>query len=192
MLFGAIGFGGVGLVAFGIWAMGGNMPELQLYTLITMAFLVLAGVFMMPVLLGPKPLWRFYFAFVPGFLAYAVLWCVGWFGMAGAIPFARGHFTAGELFGSAAGLAAMAGIFCHRYKMISSFLPVFAVLYLFHTLGYTLGGVCYYSTHGDGVLASVLEGQAVLGRFLWGGIYGAGIGAGLGYALHRAKVTSLS
>jgi len=187
MLLGALGFTGVGLVAFGIWALGGQIPEVQLYLGITVAFLVLAGVFLIPILPGPKKLGRFYLAFVPGFLLYAALWCAGWFGMAGAVPFALGHFTAGELLGSAAGLAAMAGVFCAVYKMHGAFLPVFAVMYLFHTLGYTLGGTCYYSTYGAGVLASLLEGQATLGRFLWGGFYGAGIGAGLGYALHRAK-----
>lgn len=172
---GAIRFGLVSILAYAIWAFGGRMSETVLYSAITLAFLGLSGVFLYPLLKGDSRLGRTYLVFIPGFLLYAILWCVGWFGIGG---------NAGEIFGSAAGLAALT-FWMQKMLRGAGFLTVFAVLFLFHTLGYTLGGLCYYSSGGRGILAPILEGQKSLGRLLWGLFHGLGFGAGLGFAFHR-------
>ena len=60
-----------------------------------------------------------------------------------------------------------------------------AVFFLFHTIGYTLGGMFYYGTNGNGLFASFMEGHKVVGGLLWGLFYGLGFGAGLGAALTK-------
>ncbi len=172
---GAIRFALVSLISYAIWAFGATMGTVTLYSSITVVFLGLSGLLLFPLLEGERRVVRTYLVFVPGFLIYAILWCVGWFGLKG---------NAGEIFGSAAGLAGFAFWISLMLKNREGFLVVWAVLFLFHTLGYTLGGVCYYSTYGRAFLAPVLEGHTALGRLLWGLFHGLGFGAGYGFALH--------
>ncbi|MEM7394918.1 MAG: hypothetical protein AAF492_21510 [Verrucomicrobiota bacterium] len=158
MVSGAWRFAVVSLAAFSIWAFGGNLSEGLLYGLIALAFVALSGLLMFPLLEGERRLFRFYRIFIPGFLAYAALWCLGWFGVGG---------HEGEIVGSASGLASMSLVVVWIEKKRSLFLTIFSVLFLCHTLGYTLGAICYYSSHGQGVLAFFLESKITLGRLLW-------------------------
>ena len=178
ILQGAFRFALVSLVAYAIWAFGGKMSTLILYSSITLAFVLLSGLLLHPLIDGAGRLARFYAIFVPGFLLYAALWCLGWFGIRG---------PAGEVFGSAAGLAGLTFVMTRSFKAKGVFLPAFAVLFLFHSLGYTLGGLCYYATYGKNLLAPLLEGHTTAGRLLWGLFYGLGFGAGLGYAFSRCQ-----
>jgi len=179
MAVGATRFAVVSVAAFSVWAFGGGMPPLLLYTAITLVFLGLAGFLLFPLLDGERRVARFSVMFIPGFLLYAILWCIGWFGIGG---------HAGEILGSAAGLAALSFVVVRRLGAhVAAFLPALGVLFLFHTLGYTLGGICYGSTGGNGLLAPILEGQRTLGRLLWGVFYGLGFGAGLGFLVHEAQ-----
>lgn len=175
ILQGALRFATVSILAYAIWALGGRMNTALLYGSIAAAFLVLSGLLMYPLLQGQNRITRFYRLFVPGFLLYALLWCLGWFGIRG---------PAGEILGSAAGLAAFSAVIVAAFKKRDAFLPVLATLFLFHTLGYTIGGMCYYASHGKGVLSPLLESHVTLGRLLWGAFHGLGFGAGLGYAFH--------
>ncbi|MEM7146256.1 MAG: hypothetical protein AAF591_14050 [Verrucomicrobiota bacterium] len=178
ILQGALRFGAVSLLAYSIWAFGGRMGTIPLYSSIAVAFLALSGLFLYPLIPPPHRLRRAYAIILPGFATYALLWCAGWFLIRG---------SAGEILGSAAGLAAFAAIITAVLKPKSGFLPAFAVLFLFHTLGYTIGGMCYYAAHGKGVLTPLLESHITLGRLLWGLFHGLGFGAGLGFAFHQAQ-----
>ncbi len=178
-LSGAWRFAVVSVLAYGIWAFGGRMSTVVLYSSIALAFVVLSGLLMYPLVRGPHPIRRFYAIFVPGFLLYAVLWCAGWFGLGGEI---------GENWGSGAGLAAFAFVIARAFKAKGLVVFIcFIVLFLFHTVGYQLGSDCYYGARGKGVFAPILEGHVALGKLLWGLFYGLGFGAGIGYAFHRCQ-----
>ena len=172
MIQGAIRFAIVSVAAYGIWAFGGRMSTTVLYSSITAAYLGLSGLLLHP-LLGsePKQIGKFYAVFVPAFLAYAVLWCLGWFGV-------KGH--EGEILGSAAGLAVFVAIFGKVFQAKGVFLKTWAVLFLCHTVGYTLGGMLYE-------LLGKQELPAAVARLSWGLGHGLGFGAGLGYLLWHCQ-----
>jgi hypothetical protein len=178
ILQGSLRFATVSVLAYAIWALGGSMGTTTLYAGIAGVFVILSGLLMFPLLKGTNRIARFYAAFIPGFLLYAILWCAGWFGIRG---------NPGELLGSAAGLAGLTCILMFSFRTRDVFLPVFGVLFTFHTLGYTFGGMCYYASHGKGILAPVLESKVALGRLLWGLFHGLGFGAGLGYAFYKCQ-----
>ena len=149
-----------------------------LYSSIAAAFILGSGPLLYTLFSGSNRILTCYKIFVPGFLLYSALWCLGWFGLRG---------VEGELFGSAAGLAAFTFVIHQFYfkNLTKSFLNNWALLFLFHTLGYTLGSMFYYGTNGNGFFASFMEGHKLIGGLLWGLCYGLGFGAGLGAVLRR-------
>lgn len=177
MIQGAARFALISVVAFAIWAFGGALATVPLYTSITAVFLALSGILLRPLAGGGCRPGRFHGMFAGAFLAYAALWCLGWFGI-------KGH--AGEIFGSAAGLAACTAILLRLRGTRSGtggegFLSCWAVLFLFHTLGYVAGGWIYYA-------AGSREGiPPAVARLAWGLGYGLGFGAGLGYVLRQCR-----
>lgn len=181
ILNGACRFGLLGVLAFSVWMAPLKLSTFSLYTAIIAVFMVGAGVLFYPLFKGEKRLFVCYKTFLPAFLLYSVLWCLGWFGIGG---------VEGELLGSASGLAAFAFIVQKLYLKSDSksFLNNWAVLFLFHTLGYTLGGMFYYGTNGSGLFSSFMEGHRVLGGLLWGLCYGLGFGAGFGALLNHKTI----
>lgn len=177
MLQGALRFTVVSLIGYAMWAFT-RMGEAPLYASITVVFIALSGWLLRP-LVGPdRRLGSFYGVFATAFLAYAALWCVGWFVI-------KGH--AGEIFGSAAGLAACAWILLRaagKSSQTKSFLPCWAVLFLCHTLGYVAGGWVYYNA------SSIDSIPPALARLSWGLGHGIGFGAGLGYVLYHCRNSS--
>lgn len=174
-------FGLVGLLAFAVWAMPLRMSTAMLYISIAVVFLGCTGLFLYPLIRGPKRLIRFYAFFVPSFISYSLLWCLGWFGI-------RGH--AGEIIGSAAGLASIVFIAQKLFRSKASFISCLGVLFFLHTLGYTLGSMFSYAAYGRGVLSPLMEGHGMLGKFLWGWFYGLGFGGGLGYLMYQTQIDS--
>lgn len=173
---GAWRFGLLGVLAFSIWIAPVKLGTTSLYTSIAAVFILGSGLLLYPLFKGSNRVLTCYKFFLPGFIIYSLLWCLGWFGIRGA---------EGEIFGSAAGLAAFVFIIHYFYfeKAPRSFLISWALLFLFHTLGYTLGGMFYYATNGKGFLAFLMEGHKAIGGILWGLFYGLGFGAGLGAVL---------
>jgi hypothetical protein len=181
--FGTLRFTVVSLVAYGIWAFGPKMGAPVLYPLIALAYVGLSGVLMSGLLEGPRPILRWYLIFVPGFLLYAVGWCAGWFGLGGHV---------GEVFGSAVGLLFLARAIGRGVGAKGVFLEVWAVLFLFHTLGYYLGDMLYTGGQGHEWLAPIMDNvsggtRVSIARLLWGLGHGAGFGAGLGYAFWKGQ-----
>ena len=183
MLKGSWRFGLTSIIAFGVWALPIKMTTIELYSSITLVFLLTTGFLLYPLIQGPRKIFNLYKFFLPSFIAYAILWCIGWFGIKG---------NAGELFGSAAGLAAMVLMANLLFNKKNNFLACLGVLFLLHTLGYTLGGMLSYAAYGKGLFAPWMEGHIMLGKLLWGLFYGMGFGAGLGYLLYEAQSESQS
>jgi len=189
MLLGGLAFSVVSVLAYSLWAFppGFIKGELALYSSIALTYLLLAGLFLHRLVPGERKIVRFYAAFVPGFLAYSILWTICYFSLRG---------TLGETVGSALGLAALTAIMLAvLQRRFCWFWECLGILFLLHTLGYTLGGLCYYSTYESGtsfgaesrLLAPLLEGHQQFGRLLWGFFHGFGFGAGLGYLFTRPR-----
>lgn len=172
MLRGAIGFSVASAAAFGVWALAaaGKFPfkgEAAMYLGCTVVFLALSGLPLHPLVRGPGSLARFYRIFIPAFIAYAVLWCAGWFALG---------MGKGEWLGSLAGSAAFAGVVAWSLCRPGGWLLSTVVLFATHSAGYFLGSELYYpSDHG------------ALSKLLWGAVYGLGFGAGIGFAFWAAQ-----
>jgi hypothetical protein len=179
VLRGALGFGAVSLVAYGVWAFAGKalgrrLGEGGFYAVLVAVFVGLAGLALHPLVAGPRSFLRFTRVFVPAFLAYAAVWCAFWFKL---------KFGLGEWLGSLGGTVAF-GLVAAAILGGWRFLPV-AILVLFvgHSAGYFLGApICY----------SQLKTRPELGMLAWGLFYGLGFGAGIGFAFHALQQASRS
>lgn len=166
----AYGAGSVGLVsvaAYSIWAYRLVPGAAAMYAAIAAIYLGLAGLALGRLVAGPGGTARFIGLFAVAFAVYAVIWCAFWFGLKG-----RHH---ADLYGAAAGLAAMVWLLHRAFGGGGDPLTLFGVLFACHTIGYTLGDD----------LHAVVRGAT--GRLLWGLGHGLGFGAGLGYVLHQAQ-----
>jgi hypothetical protein len=182
MLRGAVGFAVVSIVAFSVWAFGsglfrGRGGEPVLYAAIAVVFLGLTGLVMHPLVEGDRKLARFYAAFVPAFLLYAIVWSGFWFWL---------KFGLGEWLGAAAGSLVFVAYTAWRLGQWKSFWIAAAVFFVLHTAGYFAGGWCTYKLLGAakaGMVSFLTKDQlGVLAKLSWGLFYGLGFGGGLGYA----------
>lgn len=178
ILQGAVRFALISLIGYSLWAFS-NLPEAPLYTGIAIVFVALSGILLRPLVGADVKIGKFYGVFATAFFTYAVLWCLGWFGIKG---------NTGEIFGSALGLAACAWILLRlagNECRTSHFLHCWAVLFLFHTLGYEAGDWGYRLASSS---ETILPAFA---RLSWGLGHGLGFGAGLGYVLYHCRTSSL-
>ena len=88
---GAWRFGLMGVLAFSIWMAPLKLGTTALYSSIAAVFVIGAGPLLYPLFTGENRILTCYKIFLPGFIIYSVLWCLGWFGIGD---------SAGELFGS--------------------------------------------------------------------------------------------
>jgi hypothetical protein len=167
MIYGAVSFGLVSALAYSIWAFRLVPGQAAMYVSIAAVYIGLGGVALARLVHAPGAWKRFTGLFALGFLVYAVLWCAFWFGL-------KGKYLA-DYWGAAIGLAAMTAMLRSAFGATAGFLPLVAVLFVCHSLGYYLG---------DQLHAQV--GRAT-GRLLWGVGHGLGFGAGLGYVLWHCQ-----
>ena len=167
IVYGAVSFGVVSVVAYSIWAFKLVPGTVGLYSTTAAVYLGLSGIALSRLVRSSGAWWRFPFLFALAFLLYAVGWCAFWFGL-------KGKFHA-DLWGAAVGLAAMTLLIRSYFKSSRSFLTLFSVLFATHTLGYTLGDDLYALVRGT------------TGRLLWGAAHGLGFGAGLGYIIFHCQ-----
>ncbi|MEY4941162.1 MAG: hypothetical protein RIQ93_2897 [Verrucomicrobiota bacterium] len=165
LVYGGLSFGLVSVLAYSIWAFRLIEHTGVMYAAIATVYIGLTGLALSRLVLGAAK--RFPALFAVVFLAYAVAWCVFWFGL-------KGKHQA-DLMGSAVGLAAMTWLLHRAFGKNDGFLLSFIALFGLHTAGYYLGEWLYTAVGGSS------------GRLLWGGAHGLGFGAGLGYILHRCQ-----
>lgn len=167
MPYAAFAFGLVSVIAYSIWAFHLVPGRGPMYISIAVVYFGLSGIALSRLVNKPRTTFRFCLFFAFSFFVYAILWCLFWFGL-------KGKFHA-DLYGSFVGLAAMTWLFMKVFGMKSGFLPLFAVLFTCHTIGYYLGGEAHEFVGGP------------TGRILWGAFHGLGFGVGLGYLLNRCQ-----
>lgn len=188
LMLGALGFGVVSVIAYSAWAFGGrwlylHVGEAGLYAVCAALFMVLSGVVLHRLLIGPGALGRFYALFAVAFGAYAVAWCAGWFILRG---------KAGEWTGSLAGTAIFAAVIAWSFSAFDRWWKIALVLFVTHSAGYFAGGWAYEQL--SAIPSAEIAGwfldkskMVKLGMLSWGLAYGIGFGIGLGYALYVAQ-----
>ena len=164
---GALGFGVVSTLVFSTVAfaerwMYQNLTVPGAYVVWTVLFLVASPVAFMPLVPMTATRRMFPVWFNIAFLAYCALWCAGWF---------VSPNTLGELVGCTAGSIAMAGVLVLRGFVRKPFGTAGLVLAACNLLGYFAGGF----------LNAKLGGPS--GMLIWGLLFGAGTGAGIGAIL---------
>lgn len=167
MVFGGLSFAAVSVLAYSIWAFKLVPGTAALYSTTALVYVGLGGLALSRLVQPNGGRKRFPFVFAAAFVLYAICWCAFWFGL-------RGKFHA-DLWGAAAGLAAMTLLIRASFPTHASFVRLFGVLFMTHTLGYTLGDELHVLVSGTS------------GRLLWGAAYGVGFGTGLGYVLFHCQ-----
>lgn len=187
LLVGSLGFAGVGLAGFSVWAFGGkwlyaHSGEAGLYSACLFVFLAVSGLLLHRLVVGPRRVLRFYLAFIPAFVAYGIVWCAAWFAL---------HIGIGEWLGSLLGSIAFAAVLGWRFRNFWGFPGVSCVLFCSHSVGYFLGGqLMQWLSSRDGALAlpALSETQLILlAKLGWGVVYGLGFGAGMGFAFRTVQ-----
>lgn len=166
IVYGAMGLALVSVAAYSIWALrllGGT----AMWAAVTAVYLVLGGVVLSRLVVGPGTIGRFAGLFAVAFFAYAATYCAFWFGLKGK------HHA--DLWGSAIGLVFVTLLIVHAFEARGSFWLLFLGLLALHSLGYYVGGAIYPEFRGS------------TGRFLYGACHGLGFGAGLGFVLFHAQ-----
>src|SRR5882724_3426501 len=141
ILRGALGFAGVSLAAFLVWALGGSwlqdhVKEGGFYAVMALVFLGLSGPALHRLVQGPDSYLRFMKAFVPAFIAYTVAWCASWFALG---------WVKGEWLGSLAGSLAFSAVVGWSLGNLKPLLRVALGVFVGHSAGYFLGGPIHYA-----------------------------------------------
>lgn len=177
---GLIGFTIVSVAGFVPWAVFGRFfrqhgGEVGMYIACALVFLVLSGLLLHRLIIGPGSLGRFYKLFSIAFTAYSVAWIVGWMML-------RGH--AGSVAGLFAGTVFMGAILAAAFDATNQAIKVILSLFILNSLGYFIGGE---------LEAAFIHHHAIAAKLLWGVAYGIGLGAGLGLAFYvcQAKARAL-
>jgi hypothetical protein len=188
---GGLGFCVVSVGGFGPWVFAGRwlgqrIGELGMYLACLAAFLLLSGLILHRLIIGPGSLRRFYQLFSAAFFAYALIWCLAWFLTRKTLG------RSAEWLGAAAGMAAFGWIMAKAFNLHAGLGKVIAALFIGNAAGYFAGGILYAwagSPAAVDLLGGVLDKAArgMLGGALWGVAYGLGMGLGLGYAFHECQ-----
>jgi hypothetical protein len=164
MAYGALCLGAVSVAAYSIWAFRLIPGTAAMYAATAAVYVGLGGWALSRLVPGPGTAARVAGLFALGFIAYAAVWCLFWFGLQGK------HHA--DLYGALFGLGGMTWLVGRAFGRREGMLESWAVVFACHTLGYTLGDDAY----------ALVRGTA--GRLLWGAAHGVGFGLGLGYLLH--------
>jgi hypothetical protein len=182
------GFTIVSLAGFAPWAFAGRalhrvVGEVGLYVACAAVFILLSGVFLHRLIIGPGSLARFYVLFTAAFMAYAVCWTVGWMSLRGNL---------GSIVGLFLGASAMAAILVWAFGAREAFLQVATALFVLNAIGYFAGGwaeaeiVRLKTIHALGAILSA-HTTRIAAMLAWGACYGIGLGAALGVAFYACQ-----
>lgn len=186
LLRGTLGFTLVSVAGFVPWAITGkwlraHIGEAGVYLTCMEVFIVLAGLFLHRLIIGPGSLGRFYKLFGAAFFAYAMAWIAGWMSLRG---------DAGSLAGLLAGTAIMGWMFVRAFDAQREAAKIIAVLFVLNTIGYFIGGwfeAALPALREPFSLGLTRATLLTLGKLMWGVCYGLGLGAGLGLAFHLCQ-----
>jgi hypothetical protein len=192
ILVGSVGFLTVSLCAFSPWALFGKWlythgGEGGMYAVCAVVFILLSGAVLNPLVIGPGTLVRFSALFAMAFMAYALVWCGAWFGLARP----AGAAVAG-IVGSVGGMTVMGLILCSAFGAPAQRGRVIMALIAANLAGYFAGGMLHSPDVAKPIAAALGLGtdkRAVgsVAALLWGVAYGLGTGAGLGYAIYTCQ-----
>lgn len=183
LLRGVLGFILVSVLGFAPWAVAGGwiyerIGEAGLYAVCALVFIGTAGLLMHRLIIGPGSLPRFCLLFAPAFAAYSAAWIVGWMAL-------KGH--PGSVVGLLAGTTLMGWMLARAFDARREAIKVIAALFVLNANGYFAGGLLEGALmHAEGIPLSS-QAQGVLARLSWGLCYGAGLGAGLGWAFYLCQ-----
>lgn len=168
---GAIGFSLVSLCVFATVAFAQRWMYKHLsvpgaYVVWIALFILLGGMALSPLVIGPRRLLRFYALFGAAFFVYGISWMAAYFTL---------QNTLGEWIGSLAGSVLMALVFAAGFNAMRSALVLSVSLFVANSIGYFVG-LIFYSALDD-----------IAGLLVWGAFYGLCLGAGLGAVLHIAQ-----
>lgn len=171
LLIGGLGFGLVSLCVFATVAFAERWMYAQLgllgaYLAWTALFILLGGGVLGALVAGKWRLPKFYLLFGTAFFAYAIGWVTSYFILRDGM---------GEWLGSLAGSILMGLVFAAGFGVVRTTLNLSAMLFVANSIGYFLGSA----------LNNAFKGST--GMLLWGGVYGLGLGAGLGAVLYFAQ-----
>jgi hypothetical protein len=187
---GVIGFTVISLAGFVPWAFFGKWfrapghgGEVGMYAACALLFIVLSGLFLRRLIIGPGSMGRFYKLFTPAFAVYSIAWIVGWMTL-------RGH--SGSVVGLLAGTALMGAMLALAFDAKGQMLKIIVALFLLNSAGYFIGGVIegwiIHLPKGEFAGVSLPKAQQrILAMMSWGLFYGLGFGAGLGLAFHLCQ-----
>lgn len=169
--FGALMFGAVGVVVFGLWAGTGPAMyrwggEVGAYLVWAALFMGLAGLGLGRLVVGRDNRLRFLGCFALAFGAYSAVWMAAWFIF---------RNRTGEVAGAMAGTAVFALILCRAFKAPASWSDTALYLFIGNAAGYFAGDLAHNRLGGDA------------GKLAWGLLYGLGFGAGIGASLYTVQ-----
>jgi hypothetical protein len=185
---GTMGFTLVSLGGFAPWMFANRafyraVGEIGLYGACALVFVVLSGLLLHRLIIGPGSLARFYKVFTLAFLAYAVAWTLGWMLEGG---------NTGSIVGLLAGTAAMGLILAQAFGAWRVAWVAIVALFVGNLAGYFAGGWVHnaiLALKDQQVLGFMLERPArvLLSKASWGLCYGIGFGACLGFTFHACQ-----
>ncbi len=183
MLRGIVGFMMVSVAGFVPWAVFGGwllrrVGEGGMFGVCALVFIMLSGLLLHRLIIGPDSLVSFYMLFTFSFTAYAVAWIVGWLTL-GGVP--------GSLAGLLAGAIVMGWMLTRAFEILRMIWGVIPVLFVCSALGYFGGGWVESRAFAFGGFGLAPDAQSVIAKLLWGACYGAGFGAGLGLAFYLCQ-----
>jgi hypothetical protein len=177
---GMFGFAVVSVAGFAPWALCGGWlmrrsGEGGMFGVCAAVFLLLSGVLLHRLIIGPDSLLIFYKLFSLVLAAFALAWGVGWMCLGDDLGSVAG------LLGGAVVVAWMLGCAFERLRAVWVVAPL---LFACAALGYFGGGWLEMFVRVHGVFGLPPGWRETVARLLWGGCFGAGFGAGLGLAFY--------
>lgn len=177
---GLIGFTILSVAGFMPWAIFGGWLVRQfgeggMFGACAAVFILLSGVLLHRLIIGPDSLLIFYKLFSLGFAAFALAWIIGWICLGGDLGSVAG------LFG---GSVALAWMLSRAFEMPGAFWKVAPVLFALAVLGYFSGGWVESFVRVRGGFGIPPGTRETVARLLWGVCFGVGFGAGLGAAFY--------
>lgn len=177
---GMLGFIVVSVAGFVPWAVFGDvlLPALGeggMFGVCALVFIVLSGLLLHGLIIGPGALLAFYKLFSITFAAYSVAWMFGWMVLGGDL---------GSVIGLLAGAIVMGWMLARAFELPRGTWKVIAALFVLTGAGYFGGGwleAWIFSQDGFGLSSATC---GTVGKLMWGVCFGAGFGAALGVAFH--------